>query len=66
MVKYSYCGYEGGASNFKLLRKPWILKFYTVKILECPKCYGVFNYYYGVSLRGKVSQFTIRAKPGRR
>jgi transposase-like protein len=54
-----YCGYEDG---FKL-HKTWRFRFYEVKRLECPKCKGIFNHYYGTSPRGKTSQFVIRVKP---
>jgi len=64
MVKCPYCGYEGELQNFKLLREPWKFRFYTVRILECPSCHSMFNYYYGVSPRsGKVSEFVIKVKP---
>jgi DNA-directed RNA polymerase subunit M/transcription elongation factor TFIIS len=57
VVKCPYCGYEG---EFKVL-KTWKFRFYDVKRLQCPKCGGRFNYYYGVSTRtGKVSEFIIR------
>ena len=59
MVKCPYCGFEG---EHRLL-KTWKFGFYDVKMLECPRCRGVFNHYYGVSPRGKVSKFTIRVKP---
>ena len=63
MVKCPYCGYEADVSSFKLLRKPWKFQFYTVTMLECPKCHGVFNYYSGVSSRGKKSEYVIRIRP---
>jgi len=50
-------------SVFKLLRDPWNFHFYTVKILECPKCHKVFNYYLGITPRGKKSKFVVRVKP---
>jgi len=59
MVKCPYCNFEG---NFKELRNPWKFRFYTVKRLECPRCNGIFNHYYGVSSRGKNSEFVIRVK----
>ncbi|WP_048062970.1 hypothetical protein [Caldivirga maquilingensis] len=60
MVKCPYCGYEG---NFRLI-KQWRFRFYIVKELECPKCHGVFNHYYGVNTQSnKVSEFVIRVKP---
>lgn len=37
------------------------LGFMTLK--ECPKCNGIFNYYKGVSSKGKTSEFVIRIKP---
>uniref|UniRef100_A0A7J3ZK44 Uncharacterized protein n=1 Tax=Fervidicoccus fontis TaxID=683846 RepID=A0A7J3ZK44_9CREN len=67
MVKCPYCNYEADASGFKLLREPWRFRFYTVRMLECPKCHSVFNHYHGVSPRGgKTSEFAIRVKPKER
>jgi len=63
MVKCPYCGYEAGVDDFKLLREPWRFRFYTVGVLECPKCRGAFNYYRGVSPGGEVSEYVIRVKP---
>ncbi len=63
MVKCPYCGYEADESMFKLLRDPWRFRFYTVKMLQCSKCNGVFNYYCGVSSRGRKSEFVIRVRP---
>ncbi|MEM4912753.1 MAG: hypothetical protein QW579_00970 [Desulfurococcaceae archaeon] len=63
MVKCPFCGFESDASSFKQLREPWKFRFYEVKMLECPRCKNVFNYYEGVSSRGKQSSFTIRVKP---
>jgi len=63
MVKCPYCGCEADVSEFKLLRDPWKFRFYEVKMLECPKCHKVFNYYFGVSSRGKRSEFVIRVRP---
>ena len=58
MVKCLHCGYEAELSEFKLLREPWKFRFYEVKMLSCPKCKGVFNYYAGKSPRsGKMSNF---------
>jgi len=62
MVRCPFCGYETDVSQFKLLRDPWRFRFYEVKMLECPKCHEVFNYYSGVSSKGKKSEFTIRIK----
>jgi len=59
MVKCPYCGYEG---EFKLI-KNWRFRFYDVKRLECPKCNGVFNHYYGVNSVGKMSSFIIKVRP---
>ncbi|MGC9012691.1 hypothetical protein WLZ34_01570 [Thermogladius sp. KZ2Tp1] len=63
MVKCPYCGYEADVSAFKLLREPWRFRFYTVMRLECPRCHKVFNYYSGVSPKGKKSEFVVRVKP---
>jgi uncharacterized C2H2 Zn-finger protein len=60
LVKCPYCGYEG---EFKIL-KSWKFRFYEVKRLECPKCHGIFNHYYGVTPKAnKLSEFVIRIKP---
>ena len=70
IVKCPFCGHESSEEGFKLLREPWKLwcsRFYTVKMMECPRCHGVFNYYHGVGPRSdKVSEFVIRMKPGER
>jgi hypothetical protein len=58
MVKCPYCNYEG---EFKF-DKAWKFRFYDVKRIECPKCNGVFNYYKGISSKGKTSEFVIRIK----
>lgn len=57
-----HCGYEG---NFELL-KTWKFRFYDVKMLACPNCNGVFNYYYGVSPKGRRSEFVIKIRPRKR
>jgi uncharacterized C2H2 Zn-finger protein len=31
--------------------------------MECPRCHGVFNYYQGVSPKGRRSEFVIRVRP---
>lgn len=60
MVKCPFCEYEGG---FKRI-KTWKFRFYTVEMLECLRCHGVFNYYYGMSPRSKkISIFVIRVRP---
>ncbi|MFP3319806.1 MAG: hypothetical protein RXO24_04540 [Acidilobus sp.] len=59
MVKCPYCGYEG---EFRVLRT-WRFRFYNVSRMECPRCHGVFNYYQGVSPKGKRSEFVIRVRP---
>ena len=46
-----YCGYEAGVSGFKLLKDLWKFGFYTVRMLELPNCYELFNYYSGISPR---------------
>jgi uncharacterized Zn finger protein len=59
-IKCPYCGFEGG---FEAL-KTWKYRFYDVKMLQCSKCGGIFNHYYGVSPRtGEVSKFVIRIRP---
>jgi transposase-like protein len=64
MVKCPYCGYEAEVDKFKLVRKPWKFRFYTVRMLECPKCHRIFNYYYGISPRKKKAiEFTIKVRP---
>ena len=65
MVKCPFCGYEGSVESFKHLRDSWRFRFYTVEMLQCPKCNGTFNYYYGVSpATGKKSEFVIRLSRG--
>ena len=58
-IKCPHCGFEG---RFKVL-KTWRFRFYDVKMLLCPKCMGMFNHYYGISSRGKVSEFVIKVSP---
>jgi len=61
VVKCPFCGYD---SEFKEVRAPWKFGFYIVKMFECPRCRGVFNYYHGISPRtGKVLEFVIRVRP---
>jgi hypothetical protein len=60
LVKCPYCGYEG---EFRVL-KTWRFRFYSVSMMECPRCHGVFNYYQGVSPKGKRSEFVIMINPG--
>jgi len=62
MLKCPYCGYVDDLAGFNKLRDPWKFRFYEVYRLECPKCHGVFNYYTGVSPKGKRSEFVIRVK----
>jgi len=63
MVKCPFCGYEAELPGFKLLRNPWKFRFYEAKMLEHPKYHNIFNYYYGVSPRGKHSEFVIKIRP---
>lgn len=64
MIKCPYCNFEG---EFREIRAPWKFRFYTVKLLQCPKCQRIFNYYYGVSPKtGKISKFTIRLSRAKR
>ncbi|MEM1557800.1 MAG: hypothetical protein QXG12_04345 [Thermoproteota archaeon] len=63
MVKCPFCGFEEELDSFKQLRDPWNFRFYVVKKLQCLRCNGIFNYYHGVSGKGKYSEFVIRIKP---
>jgi len=63
MVKCPYCGYESNINEFKLLRDPWRFRFYKVRMLQCPKCHGVFNHYYRLSSKDKDVKFAIKVKP---
>ncbi|MEM1555182.1 MAG: hypothetical protein QXM54_01405 [Desulfurococcaceae archaeon] len=63
MVKCPFCGFESSEASFRTMREPWRFRFYVVKRFECPKCRGVFQYYTGISSRGRRSEFTIRVKP---
>jgi len=65
MARCPYCGYEADASSFKLLRSPWRYRFYEVRMLECPGCGRVFNYYHGVTSGGREVEFTTRIRPRR-
>jgi hypothetical protein len=59
LVKCPYCGFD---YEFRLL-KTWKFRFYDVKRLQCPGCNGVFNHYYGISPKGKATEFVVRVKP---
>ncbi|AFL66818.1 hypothetical protein Desfe_0930 [Desulfurococcus amylolyticus DSM 16532] len=59
MVKCPFCGSEVNVAPIK----EWRFRFYIVNAYICPSCKGRFNYYHGVSSRGKESSFTIRVKP---
>ena len=59
MVRCPYCGFEG---EFNLLRT-WRFRFYDVRMISCPRCRGVFNYYSGVSSTGRRSEFVVRLRP---
>jgi uncharacterized Zn finger protein len=62
MIKCPYCGYEG---EFTLL-KTWKYRWWDVKMVRCPRCGGVFNYYYGISPKNRqILEFTIKIKPKR-
>lgn len=63
MVRSPLCGFEGSVDAFRRLRESWRFRFYTVRMLECPSCNGVFNHYEGVSTTGKHSAFFIRVRP---
>ncbi|MEM1873224.1 MAG: hypothetical protein QXS85_05570 [Acidilobaceae archaeon] len=53
------CGLESSLESFKLVRSPWRFRFYTVRMLECPRCGSRFRLYEGTSPRGRESVFTI-------
>lgn len=59
MVSCPYCGFEG---RLRLI-KTWRYRFYDVRMISCPNCRGVFNYYSGVSPTGKKSEFVVGLKP---
>jgi transposase-like protein len=59
MIKCPYCNNEVGFKEVK----SWKFRFYDVKRLQCPSCNGIFNHYYGVSSRGRKSEFVIKVKP---
>ncbi|ACL11530.1 hypothetical protein DKAM_1204 [Desulfurococcus amylolyticus 1221n] len=63
VVRCPHCGFEAGRQSFKPLKGPWRFRFYSVEMLECPRCRGVFNYYSGISPTGKRSEFVIMLKP---
>ncbi|MEM1832524.1 MAG: hypothetical protein QXJ97_13465 [Desulfurococcaceae archaeon] len=65
MVKCPFCGFESGLNGFKQLREPWRFGFYEVKMLECPRCRSMFNYYEGTSLRGRHMVFVVKVRPRR-
>ena len=49
MQKCPYCNYSG---EFIVL-STWKFTFYNVKRLMCPNYKGIFNYYSGISPKGK-------------
>ncbi|MEM1696276.1 MAG: AbrB/MazE/SpoVT family DNA-binding domain-containing protein [Desulfurococcaceae archaeon] len=63
VVRCPSCGFESSLEDFKKLREPWRFRFYEVKMLECPRCKIVFNYYEGFSPRDKRYSFTIKMRP---
>jgi len=63
MVRCPFCGFESSLEDFKKLRGPWRFRFYEVKMLECPKCKGVFNYHEG--FHQEVSTLRSRLKCNR-
>jgi len=63
LVRCPFCGYKADLRELKLLQDPWRFRFYEVKMLECPKCKGVFNYYTGKSpSTSKISEFYVRVR----
>ncbi len=65
VIKCPFCGFEADVSSFKLLREPWRFRFYEVRMLKCPRCRNVFNYYEGTSPRGRHTVFVVKVKPRR-
>jgi len=65
MVKCPFYEYEASEGSFRALREPWRFRFYTIRMLECPACRNIFNYYRGVSSKGRASEFVVRVKPRR-
>ena len=62
VIKCPYCGYEAPLEEFRLVRKPWKFRFYTVRRLQCPKCGRIFNYYSGKAPSGKVVEYVVKGK----
>lgn len=63
VIKCPYCGYKNEIKSFDSI-KSWKFRFYTVTMLECPKCGGIFNYYKGISpSKGTLSEFYVKIKP---
>jgi len=59
MAKCPYCGFDGELKELKR----WRFRFYDVRLLECLKCGGRFNFYSGITRKGRPSEFTIKVKP---
>jgi uncharacterized Zn finger protein len=60
MPRCPCCGYE---DEFKLIKMEEF-KFYGIMLLQCLKCGGTFNHYYGISPRtDRVPEFVIRISP---
>ncbi|MGB9828187.1 hypothetical protein IMZ38_00750 [Thermosphaera chiliense] len=55
-LKCPYCGFEGEFLKIK----QWRMRWYTVEMLECPKCHGRVNHYHGTTPTGKKSDFYFR------
>ncbi|GEM_PF-1321223 len=61
-IKCPYCGFEAPLEDFKLVRKPWKFRFYTVRRLQCPRCGKVFNYYSGKAPSGKLVEYVTKGR----
>jgi len=59
MVKCPYYGFEGESKLLKM----WEFSSYSAKMLECPNCRRVFNYYHGISPKTKKEISFIKIKP---
>lgn len=62
VIKCPYCGFEAPIEEFRLVRRPWKFRFYTVRRLQCPKCERIFNYYSGKAPSGKYVEYVTKGR----
>lgn len=62
VIKCPHCGFEAPLEDFKLVRKPWKFRFYTVRRLQCPSCGRIFNYYSGRAPSGKLVEYVTKGR----